>query len=242
MNRMFFGDLRDLFKFDLVRHIMKAFPELANFTFVPMLTEDESKTGKRKNPAKDLGLGQKKGRAGTKNHELMADMGRLQEIDDDLEYFRGIASYFKKENIIVDVLHRDTFSHEHRENYFDLMFSHFPENTLIFLDPDTGLEVKNPTRRHLLYDEVKKIFERMDHQSVLMIYQHLPRVTREGYIKRRCRELAGVTHSRPETITDNEIVFFILTKNPQLKTRLCAVLGDYADKYNTLIACDCGEK
>ncbi len=51
----------------------------------------------------------------------------------------------------------------------------------------------------------------MDHPSVLMIYQHLPRVTRAGYIKKRCRELAAITHSRPETITDNEIVFFILT-------------------------------
>lgn len=33
MNRMFFGDARDLFKFDLVCHIMKAFPDLASFTF-----------------------------------------------------------------------------------------------------------------------------------------------------------------------------------------------------------------
>jgi len=242
MNRMFFGDARDLFKFDLVRHIMKAFPDLASFTFVPMLTEEELKTGKKKTATKDLGLAQKKGRAGTQNRELMEDMGRLQEIDDDLEYFHGIQSYFKKENIIVDVLHKDTFSHEHRTNYFKKVFENFPSNSLIFLDPDTGLEVKNPTQRHLLYEEVEKIYDRMDPQSVLMIYQHLPRVTRDGYIGKRCGELAAITHSRPETITDNEIVFFILTKNPQLKTRLCAVLGEYADKYNTLIACDCGEK
>ena len=242
MNRMFFGDTRDLFKFDLVRHIMKAFPDLLNFTFVPMLTEEVSATGTRKTRAKDLGLAQKKGRAGTQNVDLMETMGRLQEIDDDLEYFHGVRSYFKKEHIIVDVLHRDTFSHEHRVNYFNKMFENFPVNSLIFLDPDTGLEVKNPTRRHLLFDEVKKIFDRMDHQSVLIIYQHLPRVTRAGYIQKRCRELAALTHSQPETITDNEIVFFILIKNPQLKTRLCAVLGDYADRYNTLISCDYGEK
>jgi len=86
---------------------------------------------------------------------------------------------------------------------------------------------------------VKRIFDRMDHQSVLMIYQHLPRVIRDGYINKRCRELAILTHSRPATITDNEIVFFILTKNPQHKTRLCAVLGEYADRYNNLTACDC---
>jgi hypothetical protein len=242
MNRMFFGDARDLFKFDLVRHIMKAFPDLLSFTFVPMLTEEESPSGKKKSATKDLGLAQKKGRAGSKNRELMEDLGRLQEIDDDLDYFNGIRSYFKKENVVVDVLHRDTFSHEHRVNYFEKVFADFPKSSLIFLDPDTGLEVKNPTQRHLLYDEVKTIFDRMDHQSVLMIYQHLPRVTRDGYIKKRCRELAAQTHSRPETITDNEIVFFILTKNPQHKTRLCAVLGEYADAYNTLIACDCGEK
>jgi len=242
MNRMFFGDARDLFKFDLVRHIMKAFPELLSFTFVPMLTEEESPTGKKKTATKDLGLAQKKGRAGSQNRELMEELGRLQEIDDDLRYFHGIQSYFKKENIAVDILHRDTFSHEHRVNYFEKVFADFPKTSLIFLDPDTGLEVKNSTRRHLLYDEVKNLFDRMDHQSLLMIYQHLPRVTRVGYIKKRCRELAALTHSRPETVTDNEIVFFILTKNPQHKTRLCAVLGDYADRYDTLIACDCGER
>jgi hypothetical protein len=242
MNRMFFGDARDLFKFDLVRHIMKAFPDLASFTFVPMLTEEVGKSGRKKTATRDLGLAQKNGRPGTRNTGLMEDMGRLQEIDDDLAYFHGIQSYFKKEHIIVDVLHKDTFSHENRENYFKKVFENFPGNSLIFLDPDTGLEVKNPTQRHLLFGEVDMIYERMDHQSILMIYQHLPRVTREGYIKKRCRELATRTHTRPETITDNEIVFFILTKNPQFHTRLCAVLGEYADQYNTLIACDCGGK
>jgi hypothetical protein len=242
MNRMFFGDTRDLFKFDLVRHIMKAFPDLASFTFVPMLTDEKPATGKKTTATKDLGLAQKAGKAGTRNRELMADMGRLQEIDDDLEYFHGIQSYFKKENIIVDILHKDTFSHEHRENYFRKVFEKFPEKSLIFLDPDTGLEVKNPTQRHLLFDEVKKIHDTMDNHSILMIYQHIPRVVRTGYIQKRCTDLATLTHSRPETITDNEIVFFILTKNPLVKTRLCAVLGDYADTYNTLSTCNCTGK
>jgi hypothetical protein len=53
MNRIFFGDARDLFKFDLVRHIMKAFPDLLSFTFVPMLTEEEPATGKKKTRAKN---------------------------------------------------------------------------------------------------------------------------------------------------------------------------------------------
>lgn len=47
-----------------------------------------------------------------------------------------------------------------------------------------------------------------------------------------------MTRSRPETITDDEVVFFILTKNPRLKTRLCAVLGESAEQDNTLSTCD----
>ena len=238
MNRLFFGDTRDLFKFDLVRHIMKAFPDLASFTFIPMLTEADTPGKEKKAASKDLGLAQRKGKPGTLNRDLMVDMGRLQEIDDDLEYFQGIRSYFKKENIIVDVLHTNTFSHEHRENYFKQVFAAFPEKSLILLDPDTGLEVKNPTHRHLLFDEVKKIYEHMDNSSVLMIYQHIPRVIREGYIDKRCDELAAVIHSRPDTVTDNEIVFFIMTKNPQIKTRICAVLGDYEDNYDLMGGCD----
>jgi hypothetical protein len=242
MNRMFFGDTRDLFKFDLVRHIMTVFPDLASFTFIPMLTEDENPSGTKKNAAKDLGLAQKNGKAGTSNHELMVDMGHLQEIEDDLAYFDGIKSYFRKENILVDVLHKDTFSHEHRENYFKNVFENFPKKSLIFLDPDTGLEVKNPTQRHLLFDEVKKIFDRMDNNSIMMIYQHIPRSVRESYIKKRCRDIAAVTHSRTETITDNEIVFFLLTKSPQFNDRLIAELREYADKYSTLSTSGCSEK
>lgn len=61
MNRMFFGDARDLFKYDLVRHIMKAFPDLASFTFIPMLTEAHSPSEKKKTKTKDLGNAQKTG-------------------------------------------------------------------------------------------------------------------------------------------------------------------------------------
>jgi len=59
MNRMFFGDARDLFKFDLVRHIMKAFPDLLSFTFVPMLTEEVLATRKKRRQQKTSGLPRK---------------------------------------------------------------------------------------------------------------------------------------------------------------------------------------
>jgi hypothetical protein len=218
---------------------MKSIPEFKSFTFVPMITEKKSRK-KQKNSSKlDLGAAARKGLAGTNNLDLMTHLGRLQEINDDLEYFSGIHSYFRQENIMVDVLHKDRFSHENRVNYFQKLFEKFPAESLILLDPDTGLEVKNPTQRHLLFEEVNNIFDRMDSSSVLMIYQHIPRVIRKGYIKKRCEELSAVCGSLPETITDNEIVFFFLTKDQAMRSRLCKVLGEYTKHYNVLSACVC---
>ena len=239
MNIRFSGDTRDLFKFDLVRHIMKSFPDLESFTFVPMLTEEVERTKKKKSPALDLGRAVKNGKAGSQNKDLMVHLGKLQEIEDDMDYFTGISTYFKKENIIVDILHRTRFAHEHRVNYFAKIVENFPEKSLIFLDPDNGLEVKNPTQRHLLYEEVKKICDRMDTRSILMIYQHFPRQKHEGFVRRRCARLHEYISLNPLTITDNEIVFFLITRNTHLRTRLGTVLEAYAGTYPLLDSYTC---
>lgn len=238
MNISFSGDTRDLFKFDLVRHIMKSFPGLDSFTFIPMLTDREEPT-KKKSRKTDLKKAIKEGKAGSQNRELMEHLGKLQEIEDDMDYFSGIESFFQRENILVDILHRDRFSHEHRVNYFKKMFDRFPQRSLIFLDPDTGLEVKNPTQRHLLFDELRKIADSMDHRSILMIYQHFPRETREGYIHHRCAQIAEVTGIKPISITDNEIVFFLLAKSPGLQEKLQNNIETYANTYPVLRSCVC---
>jgi hypothetical protein len=234
MNIRFSGDTRDLFKFDLVRHLMKSFPELVSFTFIPMLTDRAEPSKQKKSATTDLLKAAKAGKAGSQNRSLMEHMGKLQEIEDDMDYFSGIESYFRQENILVDVLQKDRFSHEHRANYFGKLFEQFPKRSLVFLDPDTGLEVKNPTQRHLLFDEVKKIMDHMDTSSVLMIYQHFPREIREGYIRSRCSQLFELTGTQPVSITDNEIVFFLLAKGPEVRRRLADIVANYANSYPML--------
>jgi hypothetical protein len=234
MNIRFSGDTRDLFKFDLVRHIMKSFPELSGFTFIPMLTDQVAPSKRKKSSTTDLLKAAKAGKAGSQNRNLMEYLGKMQEIEDDMEYFSGIKSYFRQENILIDVLQKDRFSHEHRADYFAKLFEQFPKKSLVFLDPDTGLEVKNPTRRHLLLDEVKKILDRMDTSSILMIYQHFPRETHEGYIRDRCAQLGELTGTQPVSITDNEIVFFLLAKDPAIRHRLIDIVARYANSYPML--------
>jgi phospholipid N-methyltransferase len=86
-------------------------------------------------------------------------VSRLQEIDSDLEYVQSLHSYFKNENILMDTLHPHTFTHKERARYFNSVFANFPKKSLIFLDPDNGLEVSKPNQRHLLFNEMKMIHD-----------------------------------------------------------------------------------
>jgi hypothetical protein len=239
VNKTHFGDLRDLFKFDLVRHIMKSMPGLTSFTFIPLLTESNGRQVKKSDTKTDMAKAVKNGKAGSQNSNLLQRVSRLQEIESDLEYVQSLNSYFKNEQILMDILHPHTFTHKERAQYFQNVFARFPKKSLVFLDPDIGLEESKPDQRHLLFTEVKKIFDHLDENSVLMIYQHFPRTVHENYIKKRCSQLSEITGSSPLTITDNEILFFLCTKNPDMQKRLETDLEKYANSYPALISFTC---
>jgi hypothetical protein len=237
MNRVFFGGTRDLFTFDLVRHIMKADPAFNSFTFVPMLTGSDGISGGKTSTGKDLAKARKIGKAGSQNQDLMAQMKRLQEIDSDPEYFQNIREYFSKEHILTHITSEEQFSHKGRTRYFEHMLSHIPQKSLIFLNPDIGLEETKSSEKHILFDEVKRIADGMDNRSALMIYQHLPRTNHDGYIRQRCSRLDQLTGIAPLTIADNEILFFLLVKNEKLKNETEVVLERYANSYPLLSSC-----
>lgn len=234
-----FGDTRDLFKFDLVRHIMKSLPDLTGFTFIPMLTGMEAE-GHRKNAAgKNLKQAIRSGKAGSQNQELRNHLERLQEINNDLEYFTGIRTYFDKELILIDIPGRQRFTNQGRVTYFRSVFNKFPKNALIFIDPDTGLKDESTDCRHLLYSEIRGVYDRMDTGSILMLYQHIPRGKHEGFIRDTSARLEQCTGLNPAVITDKGGAFFVLSKNQKLATRLKNVIECYADTYPALECVTC---
>jgi len=63
MKNQYFGDNRDLFKYDLIIEILTKGEFIRHFTFIPMLTEDDdTKHGGKTN--------RNEAKAGTKNIEL----------------------------------------------------------------------------------------------------------------------------------------------------------------------------
>jgi hypothetical protein len=234
MNRTYFGDTRDLFKFDLVRHIMKAVPAFESFTFVPMLTGIPGGMDMKKGIKKDLLKAKKAGKAGSQNQDLVTQMEYLQGIRDDLDYFQHIRDYFRRENILSHIFSEQEFSHQERSRYFEQILSHLPKKALIVLDPDTGLEENRPTEKNLLLSEVKRITDRMDSRSALLIYQHFPRTKDRRHIHNRCCQLNELTGTDLLAITDNENLFFLLVKNQKLMSDMEEVLERYANSYPSL--------
>jgi hypothetical protein len=54
MKNQYFGDIRDLFKYDMVVWLIRQISSLENFTFIPMLTENDpsKKDGSQTDPTK----------------------------------------------------------------------------------------------------------------------------------------------------------------------------------------------
>ncbi len=224
MKNQYFGDNRDLFKYDLIYQIIKA-GLVRHITFIPMLTEnDDTKQGGERN--------RDKAKAGTKNSDLVEFLNELGEKTK--RDVRQLKSYFQKKGIKMTIYKEgDYFSDDSRLEYFKQIGNELLSKSLVFVDPDIGLEVKRTRDKHIKYLEVKSLYERIDKNSILMIYQHFPRVSHQEYLNRRCTEIKEtVTRDWPICIDDNEVAFFFLTKDESLEHSLTHVISDYAELYS----------
>ncbi len=217
MNPQFFGDHHDIFKYDLIFTIMDRMKsDLSSFTFIPMLT--------RNRPPKNKEM------VGTDNIQLWNTLfgdGAAQE------YFERIRQYFVSAGFRTTVFNADFFSHSHRKEYFDFIRSQLPMNSLIFLDPDTGLKETGTTEKHLRYSELKNLYREMDDNSILMVYQHHHRykMRNQNFLEAIANNVRKETGERPIHIDDNSIMFLFLTKNDRLKEKLVKILEVYKRKY-----------
>jgi hypothetical protein len=216
---------------------MKSVPGLAGFTLIPMMTgipgKPESDTGTKS----DLEKAVKTGKAGSQNTFLLRYITHLQSIESDPEYIDELRHYFKNENIPMEALHPQTFTHKERGPYFKGVLEKFPKKSLVLLDPDVGLEESKSDQRHLLFSEVKLLHSHLDTASALLIYQHFPRKDHEEFTRQRCSKLSSLTGCSPLTITDKEHLFFLITKSQEMQEHLDRSLENYANSYPALSSC-----
>jgi hypothetical protein len=238
MKNQYFGDIRDLFKYDLVLELLLR-SSLRRFTFIPMLTEDEPNThGGRVN--------YNKARAGTRRVVLRSFLEKcLTSNRRNIKELEKFFSYQKlPKKIKLKIYERSNyFRDKTRKEYFSAIDSDLLTRSVILVDPDIGLEVKSMRKRenkYVKYEEVKLLYDRMDKCSMLLVFQFIPRVIRKRYFSKISKLLKQkvVGESPVYYISDNQVVFFIVTKDLRVQKFLEDTLHSYAHSYG-LIAGKC---
>ncbi len=235
MKKQYLGDVRDLFKYDLIQQILKGVSSLQKFTFIPMLTKNEPKRGDGNKG--NFVRARKKGRPGTNNEKLMDVLKKYKGMYANERDFTEIEMHFKSEGIEILLYEdkgREYFDHRTRGEYFKNIPESLLHKSLVFVDPDIGLEIQNSTEKHLLYPEVQYLYECMDKDSILMIYQHYPRFPhkyKEYLPEGRSNKLEKELGDLPIYISDNEIMLFLLTKSDALKSQLERIIKEYKRGY-----------
>jgi hypothetical protein len=234
LKNKYFGDTRDLFKYDLILELLSKNNFLERFTFIPMLTEDkENLHGKRTNYSK--------ARAGTQRRGLIEFLTRsiAENRRNIVELERFFRSVTLPQKVDFKIYRKNRFfSHETRAKYFNEIGRQLMSRSVILVDPDIGLEVKSMRNReenYITYAEVELLFSRMDRNSLLVIFQFIPRVERRKYFIQIGRKLRTALNCHSVLyVSDNQVVFFILTKDPEVQNHVTDTIKEYGKTYDLI--------
>ena len=225
MKNQYFGDVKDLFKYDLVQWIIERIPSVDRFTFITMLTKSDGRSDGNKLDYKD--------RPGCRNQELV---GYLSErVEDGRRNVSEIRSYYESRGIRIEIYKEsEYFEHGTRDCYFAEIPDEYLAHSVIMVDPDNGLEVKRSNERHLLLNEVDDLYRHMSDDSILTAFQHFRREKHRVSLEKVSAALGTACGEKPLWICDKEIIFFMLTKKKELKSELAQVLAWYVREYPVL--------
>jgi len=233
MKNQYFGDTRDLFKYDLVLELLLE-TALRRFTFIPMLTRDEETS----NGGKTDYTG---GKPGTRRRFLTRF---LQDcLRDGRRDIQELDRLFREAEELVGFelsIHGKAmyFTHRDRERYFSSIGREQLTGAIIVVDPDNGLEVKSPTggmEKYVRYEEIRDLYRRMDDRSVLVVFQFIPRRKRSEFFSRICRRIRRDAVDSPvQFVSDNQVVFFLLTKQDAAHRTVEDVIASYAEDYGLI--------
>ncbi len=230
MKNQYFADIRDLFKYDLALSLLcKGGP--SSLTLIPMLTPDTKSTHGSKILYKGNHVGIKnRVLAGFLMNCLHEDKRNIVELSG---FFRTAGSGCRVFNVYAGNTY---FSNAKRKSYFEGIPDSMLGGAVVLLDPDIGIEPLNshkPSDGHVTYGEICGIYSRMNDNSVLMIFQYIPRVKRKRYFKSMKAALnRNISTNFPVyLVSDNQVVFFILSKSILISEHVRAVTTEYCKRY-----------
>jgi len=226
MKNQYFGDRRDLFKYDLLLDLVESHGS-RRLTFIPMLTPNDGS-----------------GEGGLTRYDCA---GRRSLLYESLR--AAVASGERNIKLLREIMpklgvefspYRDAHHLEQhsRTQYFDSVPSDWLANSVIFFDPDVGLQTgrqgymrqKGP-EKYLMYSELAGVCARASGDSVVVVYQQLQRnaLKHVGDIERRLKDLK--LHLAAEdvwAVRQGDLAFLVVATNHSLGDRIGSTVRDHA--------------
>ena len=230
VKNQFFADSRDYFKYDLLLELLETMAFPGGLTYIPMLTKDDD-TGHGGITSYPCGSGRRdlywflRYCLGTEQRDILL----LRRFFRDLPHgYRPYRDDHEKNGY---------FTHENRAAYFRGISSSGLAQSLVFLDPDTGLEVRSKGHRHVLYDELRSLIDRMGDSSVMVVFQFLPPVDRLAFFSRIRRDFEEkLALADPIYVSDNQVAFFVMAKADHKAARARETMEGYAKRRGLLFS------
>ena len=225
MKNQYFGDIIDLFKYDLLETLNEEL-KLKGISFIPMLT------GHNEEKKNDGNKRKFNGKAGSNNIELSWFLTPFKL--ESIRNFKAIEHYFEGKKIKLKILAEEEFKHESRSDYFKNIDKKNLNKQVIFFDPDNGMEVKKNTHQHLLHGELRQFYSKMSVDSVIVVIQFRPlRTNWTSTINDKIKTVKGVTEF-VSFIRNGQVGFFVFSKHKTTATAVQIVLKKYKEQYNFL--------
>jgi hypothetical protein len=218
----FLGDARDYFKYSLLEALAGRTAGIEQLTFIPMMQPDEPTTEGRTRARR------------TAPQDKLADFLDDVRLEDPRE-MSMLGRYFESCPFRFSLYAPTTFlDPTDRLAYFSGVHAADLRRAIVFFDPDNG--IAPPSRRraaslsgkYLAIDDVGSVLQRADERSILVIYQHRPKLRKSGpYYDEIAGYLSHELGVRIVYAADGVVGFFVVCKTRLRSEAVTSVLAEF---------------
>jgi hypothetical protein len=195
----YFGDARDYFKYHLLEEMMRNVPGLQRLVCLWMLTTPD-----------DSGEGNVPFVVSPELPELSAFLRQRLQLGD--RRVRHMREYFRERDVEYVPWGDEPpyFTGDNRAAYFGSIPDGVLHRALVFFDPDIGLSSGRLTPKHLSFDDLGSVYNRLEHHSIALVYQH--RWRRADFWEWMAFELKRRLGGPLGYIADPSVAFYVAPK------------------------------
>lgn len=217
MNIRFLRDRKDFVKYDFLLQVALTLRPRAGVMVIPMLTAAASRYP-----------------SGPRDARLQDPLAKMTA--DLAGHFHSatapLSEFFGRNGVALRFIPAGIFTPGAREQYFTNAAVSSDVESIVFVDPDTGLETTSPgTTSHLRYTELGGLHQRMAEHSILIGCQHRRREPFRKTWSDITQALQHRTHiQRAASWNDGEVAFVLTTRLDWTETRMSVALGHYVQR------------